>query len=67
MLHFYVDPKKIDFLEFVHNDYYVLLSPMTNTGKLDNKYILCSEPSALSWAKELFNHYLKDAISIAEF
>jgi predicted transcriptional regulator len=67
LLHFYVYPKKMDLIAFVHNDYYVLLSPMTNTGEVDNKYILCSGPSALNWAKELYEHYLKEAIPITEF
>ncbi|MDW7732765.1 MAG: winged helix-turn-helix domain-containing protein [Methanolobus sp.] len=64
--HFYVSNKKIEFLSFTYDDFHLLLSLLTNKGDFDNKHVLCPNPGALEWARELFDHYLKNSIPVTE-
>ncbi|WP_292462896.1 winged helix-turn-helix domain-containing protein [Methanolobus sp.] len=62
----YVYPKKVNLLTFAYNDYYFFMHLFKDNGEIDQKYILCSKPSALEWGKELFEYYLKDSVPINE-
>jgi predicted transcriptional regulator len=64
--HFYVYSKELGFQAFMYNDYYLLLHLLKNNGEHDNKRILCSNPYATEWGKDLFGYYLKDSMPIAE-
>ncbi|TGC08173.1 helix-turn-helix transcriptional regulator [Methanolobus halotolerans] len=66
LFHLFVCPDKMDFLAFAYNDHQTLLTLLTNREEFDNKFVICSDPSAIEWAKELFEHYLKDSVPITE-
>jgi len=66
LVHFFVSSKKINFLYFVFSEHYLLISPLKNTGEFDNKYVFCKTPSAIDWAREVFDYYLKDSKPITE-
>jgi predicted transcriptional regulator len=66
LFHLLVYPKKSNLLTFANNDYYFFMSLFKDTGEVDNKEILCSNPSAIEWGKELFEHYMKDSIPVTE-
>lgn len=56
----------LEFVALVVNDHYLLMRILRNNNEIDGQYILCSNPDALKWGKELFDHYLKDSIPIAK-
>lgn len=60
-VHFYVYPKELAFQDFMYNEYYLLLHLLKNSGEYDSKSILCSNPLAAEWGKDLFGYYLKDS------
>jgi predicted transcriptional regulator len=63
---FFIYSKEMDFMSFSYNDYYTKLRLKKSDGDFNNKYILCSNPDALKWGKELFHHYLKDSEPLKE-
>ena len=65
-MHFFIYPEKMDFMSFGYNDYDCVITPLKNTGECDSRHLLYSNPEALERGKELFNHYLKDAVPVAE-
>jgi predicted transcriptional regulator len=65
-VHFYVYPKKMAFQDFMYNDYYLLLHLLKNNGGYDNKGVLCSNPLAAEWGKDLFGYYLEDSIPVTQ-
>jgi predicted transcriptional regulator len=60
----YVYPKRMDFVAFGYNEFFFMMRLLTKEGNYDHKYVSSCNPSALLWAKELFEYYLKDAIPI---
>ncbi len=62
----YVYPEKMGFQVIAHNDYLLLLRLLTKEEEVDIKHMLCSNPEALEWATELFDHYRKDAASVSK-
>lgn len=66
LFNLYLYPKKVDVLTFAYNDYYLLMNLLRNSGDTDNQHILCSNPPALEWGKELFQYYLKDSIPVTK-
>lgn len=62
----FVYPGRMDFMAFGYNDFSFMMRMFTRTGEPDQKYVISSSPSALEWGKELFNHYLKDAVPVTE-
>ncbi|AFV22837.1 hypothetical protein Mpsy_0628 [Methanolobus psychrophilus R15] len=64
LVHFYVYNKEMKCASFTCNDYYTKIRPLKNGGDFDTKYILCFNPSALKWGKELFEYYLKDSVPL---
>jgi predicted transcriptional regulator len=66
LVHFYLYPKKLGLLAFVYNEQMVMISPLKSNGSFDNKHIICENPGAVDWAKEVFEYYLKDSIPISE-
>lgn len=63
---FYVYPRKMNFLAFVFNETSVMLSPLKSSGEFDNRHVLCKSPSAVQWAKEFSEYYLKMSVQITE-
>lgn len=59
LVHIYVYPEKMNFMSFAHNDYQLMMGLLDSSGNHDNRHLLCSSPSALKWAKELCEYYLK--------
>lgn len=66
LFHLYVYPDDLNLVGFVCNDYYLFMRQLKNNGEFETKYVLCNEPSALKWGKELFNWYLDNSISVTE-
>jgi len=57
-------PKRMDFVAFGYNEVSFMMRLLTNEGNYDHKYVSSCNPTALIWAKNLFEYYLKDAIPI---
>jgi predicted transcriptional regulator len=62
----YLYPKRMGFMAFGHNDFSFMMRIFNKTGTYDHKYVSFYSPSALIWAKELYDHYLKDSTPITE-
>ncbi|AFV22835.1 hypothetical protein Mpsy_0626 [Methanolobus psychrophilus R15] len=62
----FIHHKKLDFLAFLVNDYYTHMRLLTNNGEIDGQFVMCSNPAALEWGKELFDYYLKDSTPITK-
>ncbi|KXS43906.1 MAG: hypothetical protein AWU59_833 [Methanolobus sp. T82-4] len=62
----YVYPEKMGLQVIAHNDHHLLMRLLTSEGEIDINHVLCSDPGALKWAKELFDHYRKDATPVNE-
>jgi predicted transcriptional regulator len=63
-LHLY--PKKMGFMSFGHNDFSFMMRIFNKTGTYDHKYVFSDSPSALIWAKELFEHYFRESIPVTD-
>jgi predicted transcriptional regulator len=63
----FIYPKKMDLQVVAYNDYHLLLRLLTSEGNIDINHMACSNTEALEWAKELFEHYLIDAIPVTDF
>lgn len=57
---------QLDFVSLVVNDHYILLRALKNSDGIDGQYIVCSNPNALQWGKDLFEHYMKDSVPLNE-
>jgi predicted transcriptional regulator len=62
----YMHPKRMGFVSFGHNDFSFMMRIFNKTGTYDHKYVSSDSPSALIWAKELFEHYLRESIPVTE-
>jgi predicted transcriptional regulator len=62
----YVYPKKMGFMSFGHNDFCFMMRLLTKTGDYDQKYVVAYSTSALEWAKELFEYYLKQSTRVTD-
>ena len=62
----YVYNKEASFLFFVYDDVNLMIDFITNEGKFDIEHVSCGRKSALEWAKELFEYYLRDCTPITE-
>lgn len=65
LFHLYVHPK-MDFIGFSYNEHSIVLRLLKNDGNPDSAQIECFNPGAVEWAKELFDHCLKNAVQITE-
>jgi predicted transcriptional regulator len=63
-VHMFVYPKEMGLVYFTYNDYMLMLCLLTDKGEFDSKHVISTTPSALKWAKELFEYYLKDSTPI---
>ncbi len=63
---FYLHPANLGFMSLGISEHYLMLTSLRTDGFFDNNRILCSNPGAIRWGKELFNHYLKEATPITE-
>jgi predicted transcriptional regulator len=66
LFHFYVYPEDVDVLSFGYNNYYLILRLLKQNGEFESKYIFCSNPSSIEWAKELFGYYLRKSNPVTE-
>jgi predicted transcriptional regulator len=66
LVHFYVYSRKMEFLSFVFNESTLMMSPLKVNNEFDNRHVLCEDPGAIQWAKELFEYYLKHSVLITE-
>ena len=66
LVHMFVCPKEMGFVYFAYNDYMLMLCLLTDKGEFDNKHLISTTPSALKWANELFEYYLKDSTPITK-
>jgi len=62
---FYLYPQKIPLITFVQNDFCLLLEMLTKEGACDNTQLVCCDPGALEWGKELFEHYRHNSTLIS--
>jgi predicted transcriptional regulator len=62
----YLYPKRMGFMAFGHNDFSFMMRIFNKSGIYDHKYVSFYSPSALIWAKELFEYYLRDSTPIIE-
>ena len=53
----FVYPGEIKFLSFGYNDYCAYLRLLRNTGEYDSKELLCCNPGAVEWCRELCEYY----------
>lgn len=67
LFHLFIYLKKMNFMSFAINDYYLTMSPLTSSGDYDNKHILCSDFDSLQWGKQIFEYYLEDSIALNDF
>lgn len=65
-LNFYVYKEDFDFLTGGYNDHCMLMRLLQYNGQSYNKLIVCSDPVALGWAKELFEYFLRDSVPLSE-
>lgn len=66
VVNIFVYPGKMDFMAFGYNDFSFMMRMFTRTGDPDQKYVMSSSSSALEWGRELFEHYMKDAVPVTE-
>lgn len=66
LIDMFVYPKKIDLLTYTFNDHCILMRLLKNNGETDVTHIMCSNPSAIEWGQELFEHFLQDSLPVAE-
>ena len=62
----YLYRERMGFVSFGHNDFSFMMRIFNKTGTYDHKYVSSDSPSALIWAKELFDHYLRESIPVTE-
>lgn len=65
-LDLFVYPEEIGFQVIAFNDYRLLLRLLTNKNEIDVNHMICSNPGALEWAQELFEHYRKDSTPVTD-
>jgi len=63
-LHLY--PQKMQFLSFKVNDSCLVLKLLTHKGEYDHTQLMCHNPNAVEWGKELIQYFLKDSTPITE-
>jgi predicted transcriptional regulator len=61
---FYMYPEEMPFLSFVGNDFCLLLELLTRDGSFDNTQLVCCNPGALAWGRELFDFYRTNSTQI---
>jgi predicted transcriptional regulator len=66
LVHVLVYPKEMGFVYFSYNDYMLILCLLTDKGEFDNKQVIYTTPSAIKWATDLFEYYLKDSTPITD-
>jgi len=66
LLHFFVCSQEMHFVEFIYNDYCVFMRLLPNKDSFDPKVVLVSNPTAVKWAQDIFQYYLKDSTPITE-
>lgn len=65
LFHLYVYNKNMEIISFAFNDCCTLMRILTTEGRTDHKMLVCYDSGAVEWARELFDHYMKDAIPVS--
>lgn len=63
---FYLHPADLGFMSLGVSEHYLMLTSLRTDGFFDNNRILCGNPRAVQWGKELFEYYLKEATPVTE-
>ncbi|MDP2218337.1 MAG: winged helix-turn-helix domain-containing protein [Methanolobus sp.] len=66
LVHFYLYPNKMNLLSFVYSEQMVMIGLLTINGSFDNKHVVCENLTAINWAKDVFDYYLKNSTPITE-
>jgi len=66
LVHLFIYAKKMNVQAIVLTDFCILMRLLKNNGDVDSKHVVCFNPSAFKWGKELYEHFLKDSIPITE-
>ena len=66
LFNLFVYPKELGFISLVCNDYNVLMRLLGTNENHDFIRVKSDSPSAIVWAKELFELYLKDSVPITK-
>ena len=66
LVHFYLYPKKMNLFAFVINEKMIMISLLKMNGSFDNRHIISEKPSAIKWARDVFDYYLKYSAPIIE-
>ncbi len=66
LIDMFVYPGKLDLLTYTFNDHCILMRLLKNNGETDVTHIMCSNPSAVEWGRELFEYFLQDALPVTE-
>ncbi|OPY19418.1 MAG: hypothetical protein A4E24_01664 [Methanomethylovorans sp. PtaU1.Bin093] len=48
------------------DNYHFSVFQFTETGDYDQKYVIASSPSALQWAKKVFEYYLDQSVRVTD-
>ncbi|MDW7733533.1 MAG: winged helix-turn-helix domain-containing protein [Methanolobus sp.] len=62
----FVYPDEIRFLSFGYNDHCTYFRLLRKTGEYDSKELLCCNPGAVGWCKELCEYYKERSIPITD-
>ncbi|WP_340820746.1 winged helix-turn-helix domain-containing protein [Methanolobus sp. WCC4] len=66
VVNIYVYKKKMGFLFFTYDDFFVTLYLLRKNEELDSKFIRSGNENALKWAEELFDYYLENSVPVTE-
>jgi predicted transcriptional regulator len=66
LVHLFMYPKKVNFQDVVCTSYCLLMRLLKSNDEVDSKHVVCFNPYALEWGKELFDCYMKDSTPIME-
>jgi predicted transcriptional regulator len=58
--------QQMPFLSFKVNDLCIVLKLLDRNNVYDHKQLICYGPDAVEWGKELFEHYLRQSVQIAD-
>lgn len=65
-LHFFVYSEEMRFIELIYNDYYVFMRLLPTADIFDSKFVVVSNPTAVNWAKDIFQYYLNNSTPITK-
>ncbi|TGC09524.1 helix-turn-helix transcriptional regulator [Methanolobus halotolerans] len=66
LVHLFMYTKKMNLQAVVCNDHCLLMRLLKSNDGVDNKHVVCFNPCALEWGKEVFDCYMKNSTPITE-